>query len=156
MSLTSCCKIWLQPSPTGTHYWCHPSHLKFSLSFVFKISLEWELKNCHSGSYWEQEICLSRLPESHFGPFLTGLPCLVFLFMGLLTKYWFGICIFFLQEEKLLHFGLAIWLFKLLLILHRSCHICSWNCAESLMEEYADGLLTFKKGILQQSKWKLN
>lgn len=47
-------------------------------------------------------------------------------------------------------------LFKQLLTLHQSCHICSWNCAEFLMEEQADGLLTFTKGILQQSKWELN
>lgn len=63
---------------------------------------------------------------------------------------------FFPLREKAFTFGLEMRLFKLLLILHQSCHICSWNYAKALMEKQADGLLTFTKGILQQSKWELN
>lgn len=51
----------------------------------------------------------SQGSQNHiFGPFLTSLVCLVLLFIDLLTKYWYGIYIFFLQEKKLLHFGLEM------------------------------------------------
>lgn len=131
----SCGKIWLKLSPTDTHCLGHPSHLKFSLSFLLiKISLELEVKKCDSLSYWEQEIPLRRLPDSWFWSISDGPALVSALIYKPVNKILIWDIYFFLKGRKLSH---LVWKWDFL------------NCCS-----FCTGAATSAAGTMPRLWWK--
>lgn len=91
-------------SPTDTHCWGHPSHLKFSFCFLLiKVSLELEMKKCDSVSYREQEIPLRGLPDSWFWSISDGPALFSVLIYGPVNKIVIWDIYFFSFKGKSFH-----------------------------------------------------